>query len=244
MLVTWVGETDTTVTDEHAVLTRLDGSGNLVSEVEVGDSTTGQARPSIAASPDLGSFVLGMEELTVTGGSYLTSDLRAAFNLQFDQKITSTEAGEQNAVAVAIDPTERVTLVWLTDPDGDQCSDLIGIRGQLYRQLATGETRSGVHSSAQQVGWKYYLYPATVPDIYEILLSNLTADADLYVRVGSLPTAADYDCRPYLGGVQDESCLIFQTGSQWIFVGVNGYQAGTTSFTLTAGAIPPWEPLP
>ena len=62
------------------------------------------------------------------------------------------------------------------------------------------------------------------------LTATLTGggDADLYVRKGAAPTAASYDCRPYLSST-NEACSI--VGPATVFVGVNGY-AASSSYTL------------
>lgn len=54
-------------------------------------------------------------------------------------------------------------------------------------------------------------------------------DADLYVRKGSAPTTAVYDCRPYKDG-SIESCGAFGDGP--VYVGVRGY-ATFSHFSLT-----------
>ncbi len=58
-----------------------------------------------------------------------------------------------------------------------------------------------------------------------------TSDADLYVRIGSEPTTATYDCRPYKSG-SNESCEIKLNSPAKIFVNVRGY-ATTSNFELT-----------
>jgi len=58
-----------------------------------------------------------------------------------------------------------------------------------------------------------------------------TADADLYVRIGSEPTTATYDCRPYKSG-SNESCEVTLAAPAKIFVNVRGYAASST-FELT-----------
>jgi hypothetical protein len=54
-----------------------------------------------------------------------------------------------------------------------------------------------------------------------------TGDADLYVRVGTAPTATLYDCRPYKSGSK-ESCKVNLTTDAPIHVMVRGYAASST----------------
>ena len=62
-----------------------------------------------------------------------------------------------------------------------------------------------------------------------------TADADLYVRIGSEPTATAYDCRPYKSGT-NEACEVTLPAAAKIFVQVRGY-AATSAFELVGRKI-------
>lgn len=59
-----------------------------------------------------------------------------------------------------------------------------------------------------------------------------TEDADLYVRVGAAPTATSYDCRPYKSG-SNEQCQVSLSEPAVVFVGVEGYAMGASSYVLT-----------
>ncbi len=76
--------------------------------------------------------------------------------------------------------------------------------------------------------WKHYGPFSVDAAGLKAVLAITAGDADLYVRNGSKPTAAAYDCRPYQDGAVTETCSL-GTGN-W-YVAVNGY-ATTTSFTL------------
>jgi hypothetical protein len=244
MLVTWSGHTATSGTDRRTILAVLDSSGSWQGELEIGDFNTTQDNPALAASPEHESFVVGWDELTPVpgGGGVVTADPRAAFNSFFDQQVTSTESGEQGNLAVAIDPAERATLVWLTDPNGTSCFDVAGVRAQLFHLLAQGDTFGVVHGATEQVAWRYYLIVPTIDGTYEIKLSNLTGsgDVDLYVQTGALPDGTSYDCRPFLGGVQEETCLVNFTGAAGFGIGVNAFQAGSVAFNLSVGPETPF----
>jgi hypothetical protein len=62
-----------------------------------------------------------------------------------------------------------------------------------------------------------------------------TNDADLYVRIGSEPTATTYDCRPYKSGT-NEACEVTLPSPAKIFVQVRGY-ATTSAFELVGKKI-------
>jgi hypothetical protein len=86
-----------------------------------------------------------------------------------------------------------------------------------------GMTQSGSVTQNQE---KPFATPALASGSY-IFEMDGTGDADLYVRVGTAPTAALYDCRPYLSGSK-ESCVVTLTTSAPIHVMVRGYAASST----------------
>ena len=71
-----------------------------------------------------------------------------------------------------------------------------------------------------------------------------TGDADLYVKKGTAPSLASYDCRPYKNG-SEESCAIAGPGD--VTVSVNGYATSSTfdlTITYTEGGGAPPAPPP
>lgn len=82
--------------------------------------------------------------------------------------------------------------------------------------------------------WHYYKFNSYFSDSEAELiidLFNLNGDVDLYVQKGAKPTLTSYDCRPYVGGLQTESCSFRQAkgkGDAW-YIGVYGYNAGDYS---------------
>ena len=63
-------------------------------------------------------------------------------------------------------------------------------------------------------------------------LTQMTADIDLYVKVGGQPSLSDYDCRSWNGGTGAESCsLDLGAGTNWI--GIYGYRASPYNLSLT-----------
>jgi len=75
------------------------------------------------------------------------------------------------------------------------------------------------------------------PGDYKVTLTadaaNTAGDADLYVRTAGAPTEALYDCRPYIGG-SNEECAVKLTARGKIYVAVNGYEAASFGLTVTA----------
>lgn len=86
-------------------------------------------------------------------------------------------------------------------------------------------TESGTVGADQ---WVHY-GPFDVADGALDAVLTGTGDADLYVRQGAQPTAATYDCRPYVAS-SDEECSVDGPGE--IYVSVQGY-ASSSTFELT-----------
>ncbi len=76
---------------------------------------------------------------------------------------------------------------------------------------------------------KKFATPTLAAGTYTFTMTG-TADADLYVRIGSEPTATTYDCRPYKSG-SNETCEVKLAAAAKIFVQVRGY-ATTSNYEL------------
>ena len=97
-------------------------------------------------------------------------------------------------------------------------------------QLSSGSTLSG---SVQQGAWSEYKITTTPNDSQlTVRLTGLNQDADLYVRSGSRPSVNQFDCRPFTPDTAAETCNLTVTGNQVYYIGVSGFAAGTTQFTL------------
>ena len=83
---------------------------------------------------------------------------------------------------------------------------------------------------------KNFTTPTLQPGVYVITMKGSATvpggDADLYVRAGSAPTTATYDCRPYKSGSEEE-CQITLTSAKKIYIAVRGYASAGSPFTLT-----------
>ncbi len=96
-----------------------------------------------------------------------------------------------------------------------------------------------VNDSVKLDEWKYYqvLLSETATHI-NVNLFNLTDDADLYIRGGSVPTFTENDCASFFGGTISENCINVSTGGERVwYIGVHGYMAA--DFTLFVTQSPP-----
>ncbi|WP_342378587.1 M57 family metalloprotease [Myxococcus stipitatus] len=92
----------------------------------------------------------------------------------------------------------------------------------------TTETKTG--SVAASANSNFGPFSVVAGTSFSVAMTG-TGDPDLYVRFGSAPTTAAYDCRPYLGGASESCNLTVPAGVTEAYVMVRGYTAGT--FTLT-----------
>ena len=66
-----------------------------------------------------------------------------------------------------------------------------------------------------------------------ILLSGLSSDNDLYVRVGAEASKSFYDCKSTAGGNTNETCSITVNSSNDVYIGVYGYEGGNYTIQAT-----------
>ena len=102
--------------------------------------------------------------------------------------------------------------------------------------LEPGALMSGV-GVAGSVGlgdWDHY-HIDTTPGTTSIhvVLSNLTADNDLYTRFDEPPNGTTWLCRPWDGGTTEEVCDTAVVHPRTLYIGVNGYEAGSYVITAT-----------
>lgn len=78
-------------------------------------------------------------------------------------------------------------------------------------------------------------FDVTVPDGATKVRFEMTTtgDADLYVSAASVPTQSSYDCRPYLGADQTETCEFAPPAGTYHAI-VRGYTAATFRVVVTA----------
>lgn len=91
----------------------------------------------------------------------------------------------------------------------------------------TGLTNSGTVTRNQEVRFST---PKLAPGNYKFTMTG-TSDADLYVRIGTEPTAELFDCRPFLTGSK-ETCNVQLNTAAPIHVMVRGWNP-SSSFNVT-----------
>ena len=82
-----------------------------------------------------------------------------------------------------------------------------------------------VESHVEKDEYKHYKISALAGQTVTGVLDQLSADADLYVRIGSKPTLKKYDCRPYRGDTRVEKCFLKLDKDSDIYILVHGHEA-------------------
>ncbi|WP_031431003.1 MULTISPECIES: pre-peptidase C-terminal domain-containing protein [Methylomicrobium] len=110
--------------------------------------------------------------------------------------------------------------------------------------LNNGELRSNLNGTAGSERHFYIDVPAGATGL-KIEMAGGTGDADLYVRFSSAPTLAEFDCRPYVLG-NDEECEGTNppTGRYYIMVRGDSAYAGVSLKAEYRGVVLPPGPEP
>ncbi len=101
--------------------------------------------------------------------------------------------------------------------------------GNNIPTLTSGQA---ISDSVAQGAEKHYQINMTTGQSLDSLISNLTDDNDLYVRMGQIATRDFYDCRSTNGNTQNDACSVTATQNTTAYITVYGYRAA--NYTLTA----------
>ncbi len=98
--------------------------------------------------------------------------------------------------------------------------------------ITTLTSAQAISSAVNERAEKHYKIDMTAGQSLDSLISNLSADSDLYVKMGELPTGSSFDCKSTKGNTQDDGCSITATQNTTAFITVYGYQS--SNYTITA----------
>jgi subtilisin-like proprotein convertase family protein len=186
-----------------------------------GDLAYGAVEVGQAATRSLLIENLGNSALTVTGISLpagysgnwsgvLASGASQSVSIQFSPTGTGAYNG---SLRVSSDATTGMNTVALSGS---------GVAANTIGTLVNGQLISGLSGATNSVRY----YQLNVPSGQSTLSFEMTGagDADMYVRLGNLPTVNDWDYRPYSGG-SDETVTIngAQAGAWYIMI--RGYSS-------------------
>ncbi|MCU0753597.1 MAG: PPC domain-containing protein [Xanthomonadales bacterium] len=102
--------------------------------------------------------------------------------------------------------------------------------------LQNGVSVNGnTNSATQNADFRDYVavLPAGATNLV-VTLDQLSADLDLYVRLGQAPDLGTFDCRPFQSGTTTEQCSVASPAAGSWFVRVYGFATGPQSFRVQA----------
>ena len=113
----------------------------------------------------------------------------------------------------------------------------VGVAPASCPPLANGIALTGLSGAAGGASCAYSLAVPVGATNLKVETSGGTGDVDLYVKFGSAPTTASFDCRPLLGG-NTESCTFPTPNAGFYYVVLRGFSA-YSGVSLKASFTPP-----
>lgn len=146
-----------------------------------------------------------------------------SYQWNFGDNSNSSGASAQHTFTAT--NTYAVTLT-VTDNSGSTRSSTENVTvsdGSSSNELISGVPVNNL-SGAKDDEAVYFINTTADNTTVDVALSGGSGDADLYVKKLNEPTLNDYDCRPYIGG-NNENCSVTMPTSGQVFVKLIGYGA-------------------
>ena len=84
--------------------------------------------------------------------------------------------------------------------------------------------KEGVSGEVAKGDKKDYKFSAKKGEIVTVKLFDLTADADVRVKIGRKANQHTFDCKSTNGGTKEDSCSVLLQEDAWVYVQVDGYR--------------------
>ena len=93
-----------------------------------------------------------------------------------------------------------------------------------------------LNPAARGGSWKYYFVDVEPGSAnLQVVLANLSADADLYLRHGSKPDRSNHSCASIQASTLPDVCNVTAPASGRWWIGINNFSVETINYTLRAG---------
>ena len=206
-----------------------------------GVSLTGSYSTTVPNVAPTASFTFSCTDLSCSFNGAGSSDSDGTIS-SYSWSFGGSGVSASNTFASA--GTFSVTLT-VTDNDGatDTSTQSVSVTAPpppppVGNELSNGVAKTSLTGSTGNEQNFTMTVPAGATNL-SFAMSGGTGDADLYVRFGSAPTTATYDCRPYLNG-NNETCNIsnVQAGTYHVMIRAFAAYSGvslTGSYTAGGG---------
>lgn len=84
--------------------------------------------------------------------------------------------------------------------------------------------KEGISGEVAKGEKKDYKFFAKKGEVVNVKLFDLTADADIRVKVGKKANQHSFDCKSTNGGTKEERCSVILKEDAWVYVQVDGYR--------------------
>ena len=175
-----------------------------------------------------------IDELSNDADLYVKIGEKATSN-NFDCKSTHGETNSDSCTVTVNENADVYIAVYGYRTSNYRVkATLNGGNGGSVTTLVSGLPSSG---SVAQGEMQYYKITAQEGQSFTSLLNGLTADLDLYVRVGNKPTTNHFDCKSEKGGASNENCSLTINENADVYLGVYGYRASSYNIKATLNGI-------
>ena len=186
-------------------------------------------------------------KITVTQGQSITSLLNGlnadadlyvklgekATSSNFDCKSTNGDTNNDSCTLLSNENTDVYISVYGFKATNYKITAILNGGGN-ENNVTTLTSGTKVSNLVVQGEMKYYKISVQHNKTLISLLNGLSADSDLYVRLGEKPTINIFDCKSDKGGITNESCTLPSISENTdIYIGVYGFRTSTYSITAT-----------
>jgi subtilisin family serine protease len=192
---------------------------------------------------DVGSgtseLVVDLLDLSGDASLYLRFGAKPGFEQPASCIDHDTTVSTNNRRCVLTDPAAGRWWIGVTNRDENVRIDYTVVAhwgSSDDRELANRSPLSDqLSSSSAGAAWKYYFVDlADGSTDLLVELSNLSADADLYLRHGAKPDRTNHDCASREGWIVPDHCAIPSPAAGRWWIGVNNFATGTIIYQLKA----------
>src|SRR6185436_1903587 len=194
-------------------------------------------------SADLGSgnseLVVDLLDMTDDVGLYVRFGAKPTSYLDADCTDDYSSSGTFNRRCVILNPAAGRWWIGVNNQEAG-----VNIRYTVRaswgnaddRELANGSPFADfVSSPTPGAAWKYYFADLSAGSSeLAVDLSQLSADADLYVRFGAKPDRTNNDCASTEGSTLPDHCEVASPAAGRWWIGVNNFSVGTINYKVKA----------